>query len=55
MVEAIRTASYAKKNIIGTTALYTAEIEKFIRAYPGQWIWIHRRWKTRPSGQPSLY
>jgi KDO2-lipid IV(A) lauroyltransferase len=55
LVEAVRTASYAKKNIIDTTALYTAEIEKFIRAYPGQWIWIHRRWKTRPSGQPSLY
>src|SRR5256886_3374260 len=54
-VEAVRTASYAKKNIIDTTALYTAEIEKFIRDYPGQWIWIHRRWKTRPSGQPSLY
>ena len=54
-VEAVRTASYAKKNIIDTTALYTTEIEKFIRAYPGQWIWIHRRWKTRPSGQPSLY
>lgn len=55
LVEAVRTVSYAKKNIIDTTALYTAEIEKFIRAYPGQWIWIHRRWKTRPSGQPSLY
>jgi len=55
LVEAVRTASYAKKNITDTTALYTAEIEKFIRAYPGQWIWIHRRWKTRPSGQPSLY
>jgi KDO2-lipid IV(A) lauroyltransferase len=55
LIEAVRTASYAKKNIIDTTALYTAEIEKFIRAYPEQWIWIHRRWKTRPSGQPSLY
>jgi len=55
LVEAVRNASYAKKNIIDTTLLYTAEIEKFIRAYPGQWIWIHRRWKTRPSGQPSLY
>ena len=55
LVEAVRTASYAKKNIIDTTVLYTAEIEKFIRAYPGQWIWIHRRWKTRPSRQPSLY
>jgi len=55
LVEAVHTANYAKKNIIDTTALYTTEIEKFIRAYPGQWIWIHRRWKTRPSGQPGLY
>lgn len=55
LVEAVRSASYVKKNIIDTTALYTAEIEKFVRAYPGQWIWIHRRWKTRPSGQPGLY
>jgi KDO2-lipid IV(A) lauroyltransferase len=55
LVEAIRSASYAKKNIIDTTACYTAEIEKFIRAYPEQWLWIHRRWKTQPSGQPSLY
>lgn len=55
LVEAVRAASYAKKNIIDTTARYTAEIEKFIRAYPEQWLWIHRRWKTQPSGQPSLY
>jgi KDO2-lipid IV(A) lauroyltransferase len=55
LVEAIRAASYVKKNIIDTTALYTVAIEKFIRAYPEQWLWIHRRWKTRPSGQPFLY
>lgn len=54
-VEAIRAASYAKKNVIDTTALYTAELEKFVRAWPEQWIWVHRRWKTRPSGEPSLY
>ncbi len=42
-------------DIISTTAAYTAEIEKIIRQYPDQWLWIHKRWKTRPTGEPSLY
>ena len=43
------------RDVQETTALYTAEIEKFVRAYPGQWMWIHKRWKTRPEGEPELY
>jgi KDO2-lipid IV(A) lauroyltransferase len=37
-----------------TQALQT-KLEEVIRAYPDQWLWIHRRWKTRPAGEPSLY
>jgi len=31
------------------------KLEEVIRAYPDQWLWIHRRWKTRPPGEASLY
>jgi KDO2-lipid IV(A) lauroyltransferase len=44
-----------KQDIIDTTVAFTAEIEKIIRDYPDQWMWIHRRWKTRPPGEADLY
>ena len=37
------------------TARFNAVIENYIRAHPDQWLWVHRRWKNRPPGEPELY
>jgi len=38
------------------TARYQKTIEEMVRKYPDQWLWTHRRYRTRPvSGSPSLY
>ena len=43
------------RDVRETTAAFTLEMEKFIRAYPDQWLWIHKRWKVRPEGEKELY
>jgi KDO2-lipid IV(A) lauroyltransferase len=34
------------------TQRYTAVLEKYVRAHPGQYFWMHRRWKTKPAAGP---
>ncbi len=36
-------------------ARYMAELEPIVRAHPEQYLWVHRRFKTRPSGEASVY
>ena len=42
-------------DVLANTALFTKVIEEYVRKYPDQWLWVHRRWKTRPAGEAALY
>ncbi|HEY6242462.1 MAG TPA: lysophospholipid acyltransferase family protein [Pyrinomonadaceae bacterium] len=33
----------------------TRRVENQIRQFPGQWLWVHKRWKTRPPGELAIY
>jgi KDO2-lipid IV(A) lauroyltransferase len=40
---------------VADTAAVNRWIESEIRRLPAQYLWVHRRFKTRPAGEPSLY
>lgn len=42
-----------KESIIEATQTYTRTLEEYIRQHPSDWIWIHRRWRTRPPEQTT--
>jgi KDO2-lipid IV(A) lauroyltransferase len=44
-----------EEEIVANTANFTRLIEEYVRRYPAQWLWVHRRWKSRPAGEPPLY
>ena len=53
-VELIRTGN-EEFDVVENTTLFTRVIEDYVRTYPDQWLWLHKRWKTRPSGEEPLY
>jgi len=53
-VELVRTGDRARDVEINT-ARFAAAMERLVRLYPEQWLWIHKRWKTRPEGEPDVY
>ena len=51
----VETTGDEEADVRRLTIKLTERIENRIRQYPGQWLWIHRRWKTRPPGEPPIY
>ncbi len=43
-----RTGNKAE-DLRANTATFTKALETMIRKHPDQWLWVHRRWKTRPT------
>lgn len=50
----VRTGDF-KEEVALNTARFTKAIEEYARRYPDQWLWVHKRWHTRPEGEPDLY
>jgi KDO2-lipid IV(A) lauroyltransferase len=44
----LSTVDTSKKDINQITQAYTSILEGYVREYPEQYFWFHRRWKTRP-------
>jgi len=53
-VELVETGNL-EQDVLENTRRFNGILEGYIRKYPDQWLWIHRRWKTRPDGERSLY
>ncbi len=47
--------NYPTGDVQADTRRITAELEKWILKFPDQYLWSHRRFKTRPEGEPSVY
>jgi KDO2-lipid IV(A) lauroyltransferase len=54
IVELVRTGDH-DRDVEINTARFAAAFEEQVRRFPDQWLWIHKRWKTRPPGEPDLY
>jgi Kdo2-lipid IVA lauroyltransferase/acyltransferase len=53
-VELVRTGN-EESDVRETTQRFMRVVEDYVRTYPDQWLWVHKRWKTRPPGEKPIY
>ena len=53
-LELARTGN-TESDVLVNTARFAKVIEEIVRKNPEQWVWVHKRWKTRPAGEKSIY
>ncbi len=51
----LRQTGNEEEDVRENTARFTRMIESYIREHPEQWLWVHKRWKTRPPGEKAIY
>ena len=44
-----------RADVVRNTQRFSSVFEDMVRRYPEQWLWVHKRWKTRPPGEAKLY
>ena len=44
-----------QSDIRNYSARFNQVIEDYVRRFPDQWLWVHRRWKTRPANESAIY
>ena len=46
---------YPSDDVEADTAQMNLRLQSYIDTMPGQYYWVHKRFKTRPAGEPSVY
>jgi KDO2-lipid IV(A) lauroyltransferase len=54
-MHAERSRGDLEADVVRVTQQLSNVFESMVRQHPEQWLWVHKRWKTRPSGHPKLY
>ncbi|MCB0320802.1 MAG: lysophospholipid acyltransferase family protein, partial [Bdellovibrionales bacterium] len=47
----VRVEELHERTVEGLVNSYNSRLEEYIRQFPGQWVWFHKRWRSLPSGE----